>query len=139
MTIIMTMEPRERLPFHRSIRPRVAVGLAFVLVKTLRPNKLEHALRLFSRGAEPASADQAAMARRKVSAVSAKCAGQYCLERSVATAILLRLTGVWATWVSGVCLLPFAAHAWIEVDGIPISEPLDLGDFHKNIIVDTNN
>ena len=57
------------------------------------------------------------------------------MERSLATALLLRSRGVWADWISGVMLQPFAAHAWIEVEGVPVSEPLRLDGFTKNIVV----
>jgi len=40
-----------------------------------------------------------------------------CLQRSAATTCLLRRQGVAAELVIGAQLLPFRAHAWVEVDG----------------------
>jgi hypothetical protein len=40
-----------------------------------------------------------------------------CLQRSAATAYLLKLHGVAAELVIGAQQLPFKAHAWVEVDG----------------------
>jgi hypothetical protein len=49
----------------------------------------------------------------------------HCLVRSVATVILLRATGLAAELVIGCRQLPFAAHAWVEVSGAPVSEERD--------------
>lgn len=40
-----------------------------------------------------------------------------CLQRSAATAVLLRRHGWTAEMVIGVQMLPFQSHAWVEVDG----------------------
>lgn len=40
-----------------------------------------------------------------------------CLQRTAATASLLRQFGLPALMVIGVQTLPFKAHAWVEVDG----------------------
>lgn len=40
-----------------------------------------------------------------------------CLQRSAATAVLLRRYGWEAEMVIGVRLLPFQSHAWVEVEG----------------------
>jgi hypothetical protein len=40
-----------------------------------------------------------------------------CLQRSAATAVLLRRHGWMAEMVIGVQMLPFQSHAWVEVDG----------------------
>jgi hypothetical protein len=45
-----------------------------------------------------------------------------CLRRAAAAATLLRLMGVRASVVIGVQRLPFAAHAWAEVDGEVVAE-----------------
>ena len=45
-----------------------------------------------------------------------------CLQRSVATAYLLRKAGVPAKFVVGGTRLPFEEHAWIEVDGEVIND-----------------
>lgn len=135
MTIVMTLEDRDRLPLHERVLPLVSVAASQVLTRKMNPAQLERLLNRISRGAAPATFEEAADARRRVVAVSERCAGQYCLERSVAAALYLRTKKKWATWVSGVCLVPFAAHAWLEVDGQPVAEPLNLTDFQKNLIV----
>jgi len=135
MTLPMTLEPRSPLPVHRRVAPLAAVGVSRLLIACCSPYRLEKVLRRLSRGAAPASYDEALRARRDVVAVSGRCAGQYCLDRSVAAAVLARLRGRWPTWVSGVSLIPFAAHAWIEADGRPVGETLKLDGFQKNIVV----
>jgi len=45
-----------------------------------------------------------------------------CLQRSVATTLLLRRSGVRAEMVIGAQLLPFRSHAWVEVDGAVVND-----------------
>lgn len=45
-----------------------------------------------------------------------------CLQRSAATACLLKQFGVPAEMVIGVQQLPFRSHAWVEVDGKVVSD-----------------
>jgi hypothetical protein len=45
-----------------------------------------------------------------------------CLQRSAATACLLRRHGVPAELVIGAQTMPFRAHAWVEVDGRVIND-----------------
>jgi hypothetical protein len=45
-----------------------------------------------------------------------------CLQRSAATACLLRQDGVSAQMVIGAQQLPFKAHAWVEVDGRVVND-----------------
>jgi len=45
-----------------------------------------------------------------------------CLQRSFVVTCLLRRSGVPARLVMGAQKLPFAAHAWVEVDGRPVNE-----------------
>lgn len=45
-----------------------------------------------------------------------------CLQRSAATAILLKQYGVPAQMVIGAQQLPFKAHAWVEVDGHVVND-----------------
>lgn len=41
----------------------------------------------------------------------------FCLQRSAATALLLRRHGLAAEMVIGAQILPFRSHAWVEIDG----------------------
>jgi hypothetical protein len=45
-----------------------------------------------------------------------------CLQRSAATACLLRASGVRAQLVIGAQQMPFKAHAWVEVDGRVVND-----------------
>jgi hypothetical protein len=45
-----------------------------------------------------------------------------CLQRSAATACLLKRSGVPAQMVIGVQQMPFKAHAWVEVDGQVVND-----------------
>jgi len=45
-----------------------------------------------------------------------------CLQRSAATACLLKAFGVPAEMVIGVRQLPFRAHAWVEVNGHVVND-----------------
>lgn len=46
----------------------------------------------------------------------------FCLQRSSVTTCLMRVHGIAAEMVLGAQRTPFAAHAWVEVDGHPINE-----------------
>lgn len=134
MTMPVVAEHGARLSWHRHLTARCAVGAARLLTK-LPPRRLRRALRALSRGAVPATADLALTARTSVVTVSAWCAGQGCLERSVATALLVRLHGGWADWCTGIRTQPFRAHAWVEADGSAVGEPGDTALFHTLISV----
>jgi len=45
-----------------------------------------------------------------------------CLQRSAATAFLLKKRGVTASLVIGAQQIPFKAHAWVEVDGRVVND-----------------
>jgi len=45
-----------------------------------------------------------------------------CLQRSAATACLLKTFGVSAQLVIGAQQMPFSAHAWVEVDGRVVND-----------------
>jgi len=45
-----------------------------------------------------------------------------CLQRSAATACLLKKCGVRAQMVIGAQQMPFKAHAWVEVDGRVVND-----------------
>ena len=76
------------------------------------------------RGASPATFADAKAARDTVVAVSLTCAAREgCVPRSLATVLLCRLRGKWPTWCVGARRLPpFAAHAWVEADGVMVDE-----------------
>jgi hypothetical protein len=45
-----------------------------------------------------------------------------CLEQSLALYVLLRRRGIDAALKLGVQTIPFSAHAWVEVNGVPVNE-----------------
>jgi hypothetical protein len=111
------------VPFPRRVLVYVAVGAARLLA-TQSPRRIKTVLGWLRRGAKPATFDQTKAARDAVTAVSLVCAAREgCLPRSLATILLCRLHGRWATWCVGARRVPpFGADAWVEVDGIPVGE-----------------
>lgn len=124
----------ERGAFTERLAARAAVTVARPLA-ALPARRLRRLLRLLRRGASPATVSQALTARQAVVAVSARCAGQGCLQRSVATVLLCRMRGVWPVWCVGVRTAPFRAHAWVEIDGTPVGEPYPAGYYRALITV----
>lgn len=111
------------VPLRRRILTRLAVGVARLLA-TQSPRRIRTVLSWLRRGAQPATFDQAKATRDTVVAVSLACAGREgCLPRSLATILLCRLHGQWPTWCVGARRIPpFGAHAWVEVEGVPVGE-----------------
>jgi Transglutaminase-like superfamily/Coenzyme PQQ synthesis protein D (PqqD) len=113
-----------RLSFDQRLTARLAVAGARLL-GTAPPHRIRQVLRLLRYGCRLATAQQAA--RRAVISVSVRCAGRACLQRSLATVLMCRMHGTWPTWCTGVRTSPFRAHAWVEVDGVPIGETFGPG------------
>ncbi|GAA1391660.1 hypothetical protein GCM10009639_21800 [Kitasatospora putterlickiae] len=134
MTTPAVAEQAPRLPLHRQIAPRLAAGVARLLVR-LPPARLQRVLRVLSRGTRPAGYAETARARQAVVSVSTRCAGLGCLQRSVATVLMCRARGRWADWCTGFRVQPFAAHAWVEIDGRPVDEPGEMGVFRTVLAV----
>ena len=130
----VALERPERLPLHRRPLPLLAVAIARVLATT-RPSRIRVVLEFARRGARPATMEQAHAARDAVISVSLRCAGQGCLQRSIAATLLCRARGAWPTWCTGVRTHPFTAHAWIEADGQPIDEPFPAGHYRTLLTV----
>jgi hypothetical protein len=121
--------PERRPPAAHRAAARCAVLLAAALVR-LPPHRIDTVLRFLRRGSRAATRNQARAARDAVVQVSVRCAGQGCLQRSVATVLLCRLVGAWPTWCTGVRTEPFRAHAWVEAEGAPVGERDDVRLFH---------
>ena len=115
-------QPRS-VPFPRRVIARAAVGIARLLA-TQPPRRIRAVLGRLCRGAGPATFEQAKAARDTVVAVSLVCAAREgCVPRSLATVLLCRLGGAWPTWCVGARRVPpFAAHAWVEADGVMVGE-----------------
>ncbi|MGY1451836.1 lasso peptide biosynthesis B2 protein [Streptomyces sp. SS8] len=121
MTTEMTM-PR-RGSGSGGVRVRTAVGAALVLSR-LRPGRLRRVLARVSRGARPAGYEETLRVYEAVVASSRRCAGWYgCLPRSIAIALVCRMSGVWPDWCAGVrSAPPFSAHAWVRAGGRAVGE-----------------
>jgi hypothetical protein len=119
--------PAARMPFRRRIRAVVALTAARILIRYRSPGGIRRAFERLRRNCGPADAAEAHRAYQTIVTISPRCGGrEACLLRSVAVALLCRLDGVWATWVVGVRTSPFESHAWIEADGLPIDEEIDV-------------
>ena len=118
----VSYHPRS-IALPRRTSARLAVAAARLLA-TRSPRRIKAVLGWLRLGARPASYAEAKAARDTVVGVSLACAGREgCLPRSLATVLLCRLRGRWPTWAVGVRRIPpFAAHAWVEADGVPVDE-----------------
>jgi Transglutaminase-like superfamily len=134
MTSPMALPQRERPPWRVRLAAQVAVALARLLARQ-PPGRIRRLLLVIRRRARPATGLEASAARRAVMAVSVLCAGEGCLQRSLATVLLCRLRGSWPTWCTGVRTMPFGAHAWVEADGVPVDEPHPPGVYRPVITV----
>lgn len=134
MSVPISITERRRLAWHRRPLPLLIVVTARLLAK-LSPYRLERVLIQARRGARKATYKETLASRDAVVAVSMLCAGEGCLQRSVATALLCRTRGAWPTWCAGVRTTPFAAHAWVEVDGQPVGEPSSTASYRPIIVV----
>ena len=80
-------------------------------------------VRKYPVGNEPATPD---VVERICSAVDMACIWYWkealCLQRSAATACLLKQYGVLAQMVIGAQQMPFKAHAWVEVGGHVVND-----------------
>ena len=112
----------------------ICVSLARPLAK-MQPNSLCRVLNLLSRGARPSLFAEAARARKEVCVASSKAAGMECLLRSVSVFLLCRMRGHVPTWCTGFRVDPFAAHAWVEVDGVPVNELPEIAEYKRVTVV----
>jgi len=84
---------------------------------------LYNKVRKYPVGNQPAAPDAV---ERICSAVDMACIWYWkealCLQRSAATACLLKQYGVLAQMVIGAQHMPFKAHAWVEVDGRVVND-----------------
>lgn len=124
MTISLYPEHGRGNGGHRA-SARFAATLAFALT-ALPPRTIAAVLRWVAHGARSATVGETLTAREEVCSVSTRCAGQGCLQRSIATCILCRLRGSMPEWCTGYMVRPFVAHAWVECQGEPIGESPDV-------------
>ncbi|WP_082121783.1 MULTISPECIES: lasso peptide biosynthesis B2 protein [Frankia] len=112
----------------RRLGAMAAVGAARLLA-TQSPARIRRVLGRLGEGARPADYASALAARQAVMAVSLTCREERgCVPRSIATTLLCRMTGSVPTWCVGVrTVAPFAAHAWVEADGVIVGESVPPG------------
>lgn len=127
-------ETQVQLEASLAVRARIAADLARLLV-ILPPNAISSVLGHVTRGTRPASSADVLAWRNAINSVSRRCAGDGCLQRSVAVMLLARSFGVSPTWRTGFRPSPFVGHAWVEVDGNPIGEPAAVKDFRTVLCV----
>lgn len=134
MTTEMTM-PR-RGAGAGGVRLRTAIAAAFVLAR-LKPGRLRRVLARCARGARPASHAETLEVFEAVVATSRRCAGRYgCLPRSVAVALVCRMSGVWPDWCAGVrAAPPFSPHAWVQAGGRTVGEQAEPADLRPLVVV----
>ncbi|MBB6438286.1 lasso peptide biosynthesis B2 protein [Streptomyces candidus] len=127
MTTEMTMPRRGAGP--GGLRLRAAVAAALLLAR-LKPGRLRKVLTGLSAGARPATYDRTLETYERVVATSRKCAGWYgCLPRSIAIALVCRMSGSWPDWHAGVRNAPpFQPHAWVAAEGRTVGEQ-NVSDF----------
>lgn len=134
MSVPMGLLPRDRVPWRKRPLGLCAVLCGHLLAR-LSPYRLRQVLTLLSRGAQPAPYLAASQARKTIIGLSVTCAGEGCLPRSIATALLCRAHGCWPTWRAGARINPFSAHAWVEADGKAVDELTDIKAFTPTITV----
>lgn len=131
----VTIETAVAPPLRLRLIALGAVSVARIL-EQLPPRRLRQVLEFVSRGARPADLMAAHRARNAVVAVSLRCAGPRCLQRSIAACLVCRVGGRWPQWHTGVRTQPFQAHAWIEVDGRPVDEnEADIRMIHRTMVI----
>ncbi len=111
-----------------------AVAVARVLAH-LPPRHIRIVLNQLRRRAKPATRGHVQHIRDAVVSVSLRCAGEGCLQRSLAVVVLCRTRGTWPTWCIGVRTEPFSGHAWVEVDDQPVGEPHPAGYYRPLITI----
>lgn len=129
MSDVLPFEPTRLGPARSSlVRGSVLAGR---LLSHLPPAALRTLVTRLGAGAAPADHDQARKARDSVLTASPYArGGSACLPRSLATVLVCRSRGVMPDWCVGVLSTPpFTAHAWIEVDGQIVDEPMSSSDF----------
>lgn len=110
------------------VRARAAAGVALLLSR-LPPATICRILTQVVRGTRAATPAEVLEWRDAVNRVSTRCAGNGCLQRSIAVVLLARLSGAAPVWRTGFRPAPFAAHAWVAVGDTPIGEPAAVAHF----------
>ncbi|MEM1177293.1 MAG: lasso peptide biosynthesis B2 protein [Acidobacteriota bacterium] len=117
---------RERWATARSLFVLLVVDIALLAVKFKRLRKVIHrwpTLGAKHRDPKDLDFDEArtiCLSVNRAAVLYPRSA--WCLERSSTAVLLLRLSGFPAQLVVGVRRIPFAAHAWAELDGEVVND-----------------
>ncbi|MFJ8516215.1 lasso peptide biosynthesis B2 protein [Lysinibacillus xylanilyticus] len=126
-------------PEQVSNRAKWLARLALLLsapLNWLSPNMIEKILSRLMRRNPSASKEQVQVIRDAVCTVSKRCRSQEgCLRRSLAVVIATWLKRRSVSWCTGYALEPFRAHAWVELNSIPVGEPDEISLYSKVISV----
>ena len=134
MSSPVRMEQRTKLSVKNKITALFCANVSFFLIK-LPPKKLSEVIEKLSKNTRKALPKEVESWRTSINSINVRCAGNGCLQRSVAVMLRGRIARRPPDWVSGFQVSPFIAHAWVEVDGIPIGEEMDLSNFQKILFV----
>ncbi|NGP57966.1 lasso peptide biosynthesis B2 protein [Paenibacillus thiaminolyticus] len=129
-------------PEQVSSRARWLARLAILLsapLNWLPPSMIEKILSRLTRRYPSASKEQIQVIRDAVCTVSKRCRSQEgCLRRSLAVVVATWLKRRSVSWCTGYALEPFRAHAWVELNSIPVGEPDEISLYSKVISVSNN-
>lgn len=134
MSSPVRMEQRTKLSVKNKITALFCANVSFFLIK-LPPKKLSEVIEKLSKNTRKALPKEVESWRTSINSINVRCAGNGCLQRSVAVMLRGIIAKRTPDWVSGFQVSPFIAHAWVEVDGIPIGEEMDLSNFQKILFV----
>lgn len=134
MSSPVRMEQRTKLSVKNKITALFCANVSFFLIK-LPPKKLSEVIEKLSKNTRKALPKEVESWRTSINSINVRCAGNGCLQRSVAVMLRGIIARRTPEWVSGFQVSPFIAHAWVEVDGIPIGEEMDLSNFQKILFV----
>lgn len=133
MDIKLAQEKFINVTFKYKMCAVLALVLSFPLTK-LPPSLIEKILESLAKHKNIAEIEQAKKARDSICAVSKKCRNQdRCIKRSLATFFMLYIQGKMCSWCTGYAMNPFRSHAWVEVSGIPVGEPVEIVNYTKVI------
>lgn len=134
MSSPVRMEQRTKLSVKNKITALFCANVSFFLIK-LPPKKLSEVIEKLSKNTRKALPKEVESWVTSINSINVRCAGNGCLQRSVAVMLRGIIARRTPDWVSGFQVSPFIAHAWVEVDGIPIGEEMDLSNFQKILFV----
>lgn len=125
MSSPMALPPPDASP---RARHRCAGLLGFLLAVVVLRLPLKHSV-AFVRILKRRITRPATIEETEVRVVAARRSARWfpgraaCLENSLAATLTCLLTGRSVDWCIGARLMPYAAHAWVEAEGVPIGEP----------------